>query len=73
MGIPAGSILEFTQGNHTCEVISGRRVKFEDEDLSLTALTKKLLEIDRPLHPTRYWNYQVRNLSDIYEETYIVL
>ena len=70
MGIPEGSTLEFTQGDHCCEVISGRRVKYEDEDISLTALTKRLLGIDRTLHPTRYWMHQGRNLSDIYNETY---
>lgn len=70
MGIPEGSVLEFSQGGYTCEVISGRRVKFEGEDFSLTALTKKLLQIDTPLQPTRYWTYRGRNLSDIYDETY---
>ena len=71
MGIPEGSILEFTRGDHNCEVISGRRVKFEDEDISLTALTKRLLEIDRSPPPCPYWTYQGRNLSDIYTETYM--
>ncbi|MCY4421423.1 MAG: GIY-YIG nuclease family protein [Gammaproteobacteria bacterium] len=72
MGIPVGSTLKLIQGEHTCEVISERRVKNGDEDLSLTALTKKLLEIDRVIHPTRYWTYQGRNLSDIYNEAYEV-
>ena len=72
MGLQEGSILEFVEGSYTCKVISGRRVKFEDEDISLTALTQRLLEIDRPLRPTRYWKYQGRNLSDIFNETYDV-
>ena len=72
MGIPEGSILEFTRGDHSCEVISGRRVKFEDEDISLSALTKRLLEIDRSPSPCPYWTYQGRNLSEIYSETYDV-
>lgn len=73
MGIPEGSTLEFAQGDHSCEVISGRRVKFEGEDMSLTALTKMLLEIDTPLQPTRFWTFQGRNLSKIYDETYDAL
>ena len=73
MGIPEGSILEFTRGDHSCEVISGRRVKFQDEDISLSALTKRLLEIDRSPPPCPYWTYQGRNLSEIYSETYDVL
>ena len=70
MGLQEGSILEFIEGSYTCEVISGRRVKFEDEDISLTALTQRLLETNRPLRPTRYWKYQGKNLSDIFNETY---
>ena len=70
MGIPIGSILEFTQGDSRCEVVSGRRVKFNGEDYSLTALTKKLLETDSPLQPSPYWSYQGKKLSKIYEETY---
>ena len=70
MGIPAGSPLKFTRGDYSCEVISERQVRFENDDFSLTALTKKLLEVDRPLAPCPYWTYQGRNLSDIYDETY---
>ena len=70
MGIPIGSILEFTQGDSKCEVVSGRRVKFNGEDYSLTALTKQLLETDSPLQPSPYWSYQGKKLSKIYEETY---
>ena len=66
MGISEGSTLEFTQGDYSCKVISERRVQFEGEDLSLTVLTKRLLEVDRPLQPTPYWTYQGKNLSDIF-------
>ena len=70
MQIPIGSTLRFTRGDQACEVISERRVKFEGENFSLTALTKRLLEVDRSLHPCPYWIYEGRNLSDIYQETY---
>lgn len=70
MGIPVDSILEFTRGDSSCKVISDRRVKFEEEDFSLTALTKRLLEVDTPLQPCPYWTFEGRNLSDIYNETY---
>ena len=73
MQIPIDSTLQFTQGDQTCIVISKRRVKFEDEDISLTALTKRLLKVDRSLHPCPYWTYKGRNLSDIYNETYAFL
>ena len=72
MGMNVGDILQFTKGEHTCKVLSGRRVKFEDEESSLTALTQKLLGTDRPLQPSPYWTFAGKKLSDIYEETYDV-
>lgn len=70
MGLSVGSILEFTQGDSTCEVISGRRVKYNGEEYSLTGLTKKLLDTDSPLQPSPYWSFEGKRLSKIYEETY---
>jgi hypothetical protein len=70
MGIPAGSVLEFTRGNITCEVVSGRKVSLDGEEYSLTALTQKLLETESPLQPSPYWSYQGKQLSEIYEDTY---
>ena len=72
MGMNVGDILQFTKGEHTCKVLSGRRVEFEDEESSLTALTQKLLGTDRPLQPSPYWTFSGKKLSDIYEETYDV-
>ncbi|KZZ57440.1 hypothetical protein A3762_13795 [Oleiphilus sp. HI0125] len=68
IGIPESSILRFYNNEAECEVISGRQVRYQGEDLSLTALTKRLLDTDRPLQPARYWYYQGRNLLDIYHE-----
>lgn len=70
MGIPKGSILYFSQSDKTCTVVNGRRIDFEGEETSLTALTKKLLETDRPLRPAPYWLFNGKKLSDIYNETY---
>ncbi len=70
MGIPAGSVLEFTRGSVTCEVVTGRKVRFDGEEYSLTALTQKLLETESPLQPSPYWSFQGKLLSKIYEETY---
>ena len=70
MGIPVGSMLQFTQGDDTCLVISGRKVSYQDEEISLTALTKKLLDTDRPLRPAPYWQFEGKKLNDIYDDTY---
>ena len=70
MGIPVGSVLQFTQSDEQCKVTSGRRIEYKGEDLSLTALTKTLLETDRPLQPSPYWTFNGKRLSDIYDDTY---
>ncbi len=70
MGIPEGSVLQFTQSEETCTVLNGRRITYKDEETSLTALTKQLLGTDRPLQPSPYWQFNGRRLTDIYNETY---
>jgi hypothetical protein len=70
MGIPEGAELQFTQSEETCTILTERRVSYHGEDLSLTALTKKLLGSERALRPAPYWLYEGKRLSDIYEETY---
>ena len=73
MGLPVGADILFQDGVTTCQIASGRRVSFDGEDFSLTALTQKLLDTDRPLQPSPYWTYQGKRLIDIYEETYDTL
>jgi hypothetical protein len=70
MGIPEGAELQFTQGDEICTILNGRRVSYHGEDISLTALTKKLMGSERALRPAPYWLYQGKRLSEIYEETY---
>lgn len=70
MGIPEGSELKFTQADESCMVLNGRRVSYKGEEISLTALTKRLLEIDRPVQPSPYWLFNGRKVSQIYDDTY---
>lgn len=70
MGIPLGAELDFGDGEATCRVVSGRRVEYQGEEYSLTALTQKLLGTSVPLQPSPRWSYQGKRLSDIYDETY---
>jgi len=70
MGIPEGGILQFSQGEETCTIINGRRVSYNGEEISLTALTKKLLDTTRPLQPSPHWFFNGRCLNDIYNDTY---
>ncbi len=70
MGMEIGSKLTFLQFEAECFVESESKVRFGDEILSLTALTKKLLQTEKPLRPAPYWIYQGRRLTEIYNETY---
>jgi hypothetical protein len=70
MGIPAGSRLLFSDDATECTVVSGRRVSFDGEEISLTALTQRLLDSKTPIQPSPHWRFEGRKLSDIYDETY---
>lgn len=74
MGVPNGSQLTmvFEEKEYVIVVCDPRKVKFEEEEYSLTGITKKLRNIDYAMQPTRFWYYNGRNLSDIYDETYSV-
>ena len=72
MGIQNGSILHYINGDEEVEVISERKVKYNDEIISLTAITKRLLDITRPLQPSPYWTFEGKKLKEIYEETYSI-
>ena len=72
MNIPVGAKLVYLKGDSEVEVeiCSDRKVLYNGEETSLTAVTKELLGLDYAVQPTRYWNYDGRNLVDIYNETY---
>ena len=70
MGIPVGGTLLFSDGETTCTVADGRRVLYQGETISITALTQKLMNVDRPLRGPAYWTFDGRSLDELYEETY---
>jgi len=70
MNIPFGSILKCTESDDEVEVISERKVSYKGLETSLTHVIKTIFQIDFAIQPTRYWTYNGKNLSDIYEETY---
>ena len=51
-------------------MVDERKVEYEGEIGSLTALTKELLGAPRSVAPLPHWLYDGRKLSDVYEETY---
>ena len=71
MKIPVGSTLVFTQNpGDTVTVIGERKVRFREEESSLTAATRELLGNSYHVAPGPYWTYDGRVLRDIYNETY---
>jgi hypothetical protein len=70
MGIPIGSELKFTESDASVFVTAPRKVKLNDIEMSLTAATRTLLGLDYSVQPSRYWTFDGRSLSDIYEKTY---
>lgn len=71
MGINTGAKLTFVKDSSVQVAISGdKKVLYNGEELSLTAVTKKLLGITHALQPTAYWEFEGKNLRDIYDEIY---
>jgi hypothetical protein len=74
MGIPVGAKLVFSYGEISAEVYvsSERKVKTtdSDEEKFLSQITRKLLELDYNVQPTRYWSYEGKSLNAYYNETY---
>lgn len=70
MGIPIGTILQSIHDDTVVEVISAKRVKMGEGEMSLTAATRFVLGIEHDIAPIPHWTYQGRPLKEIYEETY---
>ncbi len=70
MGIPIGSELRSVDGDFSVMVATPRKVRLGDEEISLTAATRRLRQLDHNVHPAPLWTYNGKLLREIYEETY---
>lgn len=70
MGIPIGAELHSVHGPFVVTVIAAKKIRFNNEDVSLTAATRQVLGIEHSVQPSPHWTYQGKLLKDIYEETY---
>jgi hypothetical protein len=70
MDIPVGSVLKSTRDESSVVVVDDRQVRYGDEVLSLSAVTKTILQTDYYVAPGPYWTYNGKLLRDIYNETY---
>lgn len=77
IGIPIGSELRFegtgSRLGERVRVVNFRRVEYQGEISSLTAITLKLLDKPnlRSVRPSPYWTYNGRSLEEIYNEKYV--
>ena len=70
MGIDIGTILTNSIGTKTCIVENDKQVRYEDEVMSFTAATKKMLNADYDVAPTSMWYFEGKKLRDIYNDIY---
>lgn len=70
MGIPIGGLLENKNGVDTAIVVGPRKVKYLDEEMSLTAATRRVLNIEHDVAPGPQWSYDGIPLRQIYNATY---
>lgn len=73
LGIEPGSILTYNADNSvTVTVVSEKKVEYQGEETSLTAVTKTLLNSKYSVQPTPRWSFEGRNLQEIYDEAFPV-
>ena len=70
MGIPLGEMLQSTHDETCVMVVGPKKVKFGEEETSLTAATRDVLGLDYSVAPCPHWTHKGRLLSEIFDETY---
>jgi T5orf172 domain len=70
MKIPEGAELRSANDDSVATVIGPRKVLFHGEETSLTAATKRVLDVEYAVNPGPHWTYNGRTISEIYNETY---
>ncbi|MCQ2075122.1 MAG: GIY-YIG nuclease family protein [Bacteroidaceae bacterium] len=74
MGMQVGDILRWKDDPNICVTItSGRTIKYQDEEVSISALSAQLKGYNvKHIAPGPCWLYNDRLLSEIYDETYLM-
>ncbi len=70
MGIPVGATLECPAKRVCVTVVGPRKVLLSGTEMSLTAATRQILQLDYSVQPCPHWTYNGRSLREIYNETY---
>lgn len=70
MGIPINSELKSVRSEVCVTVVSSKKVKLDEEEISLTAATRKVFGYDYDVAPGLYWTYNGILLRKIYNDIY---
>lgn len=70
MGIPIGSSLVSTKTETSVVVTGPKKVRLGDDEMSLTAATRQVLQLEYNVAPGPYWTFNGKLIRDIYDETY---
>ena len=70
MGIPPNSELVFKDGEKRVNVKDERKVIYNNEIMTLTSVTRIIMDLDYSVQPSPYWTFEGRLLKDIYDEIY---
>jgi len=70
LSIPNGSVLVSKDGQFEATVIGDKKVQFNGAACSLTAATRKILNLpeDYALQPSPHWTFNGKTLKEIYDE-----
>ena len=70
MQIPPDSLLTCKVNALTVIVVDAKKVQLNGEEMSLTAATRKALNIEYSVAPSPYWSFKGQSLQEIYNNTY---
>ncbi|WP_259404532.1 GIY-YIG nuclease family protein [Hymenobacter sp. HSC-4F20] len=70
MQIPIGAVLTCKSNGRHAVVVSNRKVRLEDEEMSLTAATRRVLDIEYSVAPCPHWLYEGQSLTVLYDAAY---
>lgn len=70
MNIMEGAELLFRDGETTAKVKDNKKVVYNEEIMTLTAATRKIMDLDYSVQPSPYWTFNGKLLKDLYNEVY---
>ncbi len=71
MGIFDGEILTFVDDDNVkVEICGPKKIRYQENVISLTAVTREILRLDYNIQPSPKWKHNGKLLKDIYEEFY---